>query len=392
MGRQCTVIVLDSVGIGEAPDAREYGDVGADTLGHIAQSQGGLRLPNLQRLGLGNIRHDDPLLGCAPVASPTAAWGKMQETALGKDTASGHWEFMGLVIEHAFQVFPEGFPEALIQQFLTATGAPGFLGGMPASGTQIIEELGAEHMRTGAPIIYTSADPVFQVAAHEDVVPLATLERWCEAFFPYALAAGLSRVISRPFVGSAEAGFTRTGNRHDWAYPPPKPTILDELASGGIRTLGIGKIASIYSGQGIAESLPTKNNHEGIEATLRAMRARSHDFVFTNLVDFDSSFGHRRDPAGYHRCLQEFDARLPELLASLEPEDLLIITADHGNDPTYRGTDHTREFVPLLAVGPGLAGKALGVRAGFADVGKTVAAYFGVEVANPLGTSFWPVG
>lgn len=388
MRSQCVVIVLDSVGIGAAPDAADYGDTGSDTLGHIAQSQGGLRLPNLQRLGLGNIRAHDPLLGCPPVDAPEAAFGRMQETALGKDTASGHWEYMGLVIEQAFRVFPDGFPPALIEKFLAVTGAERVLGGMPASGTQILEELGAEHMASGAPIVYTSADPVFQIAAHEAVVPLERLYAWCEAFFPFAIEAGLSRVIARPFVGDPKAGFTRTGNRHDWAYPPPRPTILDELQEHGVKTLGVGKISSIFSGQGVAGSVHTSNNAQGIDATIAAMRARDYDFVFTNLVDFDSEFGHRRDPAGYHRCLQEFDTRLPEILAALGPDDLLMITADHGNDPTWRGTDHTRELVPILAVGDGLAGRALGVRPTFADLGQSVAAFLGVSVQNPLGSSF----
>lgn len=387
MERQCTVIVLDSVGIGEAPDAWAYDDVGSDTLGHIASSQGGLQLPNLQQLGLGNIRADKPLKGCPPVANPRAAYGKMQETAFGKDTASGHWEFMGLVMEHAFRVFPEGFPPALLQKFVEVTGAPGTLCGMPASGTQVIDDFGEVHMRTGAPIIYTSADPVFQIAAHEEIVPLETLYRWCEAIFPHAVEAGLSRVIARPFVGSLETGFVRTGNRHDYAYPPPRPTMLDELAAAGKRTYGVGKISSIFSAQGIAHDVHTASNAEGIQATIDAMRAREYDFVFTNLVDFDSSYGHRRDPEGYHRCLQEFDAALPAILAAMRPDDVLMITADHGNDPTYRGTDHTREFVPILAIGGDFQGQPLGVRRSFADLGKTVLDVLSVPSSNPIGTS-----
>lgn len=388
MRRQCIVIVLDSVGIGDAPDAEEYGDKGSDTLGHIASSQGGLQLPNLQQLGLGNIRRDNPLIGCPPVENPTAAFGRLRETALGKDTASGHWEFMGLVIEQAFRTFPEGFPQELVDKFCAITGSTKILGGLPASGTQIIDDLGAEHMKTGIPIVYTSADPVFQIAAHEDVVPLETLYRWCKEFFPHAIEAGLSRVIARPFVGSPEEGFTRTGNRHDWAYPPPRPTILDEMQKAGVQTLGVGKIASIYSSQGIAKEVHTANNAEGIQHTLAAMEARAFDFVFTNLVDFDSNYGHRRDPEGYHQCLKEFDAALPAILERLGEDDLLIITADHGNDPTWPGTDHTRELVPVLVVGKGLAGKDLGVRPTFADVGQSVAAFFGAPIQNPLGSSF----
>lgn len=381
------MIVLDSVGIGEAPDAAGYGDVGADTLGNIAARVGGLRLPNLAQLGLGNISRPTPLIGCPPAAAPRASFGKLQETAHGKDTATGHWEFMGLVLDDPLTTYPDGFPAELIAELTRRWGVSGVLGNVAASGTQIIEALGPAHIQTGRPIVYTSADPVLQIAAHEDVVPIETLYQWCEAAFDLAIAHGLSRVIARPFVGLAP-DFQRTARRRDFTLPPPRPTILNELEDAGISCVGIGKISSIFSGSGIAREVITVDNNDGVDATLRELRSGDSDFIFTNLVDFDSRYGHRRDAEGYHRCLQEFDARLPELLLALGPEDLLIITADHGNDPTYRGSDHTREYVPVLLVGAGARpGRDLGVRESFADVGQTVADFFGVQAKNPLGRS-----
>lgn len=389
MKRQCVLIVLDSVGIGEAPDAAAYGDVGSDTLGGIALSQDGLDLPNLQAFGLGNIRADQPLLGCAPVRQPAASFGKLRETAHGKDTATGHWEFMGLVLDAPFTTYPDGFPEDFVDAMRAAFDVPDVLGNKAASGTAILDELGAAHQRSGLPIVYTSADPVLQIAAHEDTVPVEQLYAWCEAIFDSAVAFGLSRVIARPFVGEPGA-YVRTHRRKDFALPPPRPTLLDELSDHGVRTLGIGKIASIFSNSGVHGDVHTKNNDEGIEATLVAMHGRTHDFVFTNLVDFDQSYGHRRDPAGYHACLQAFDARLPDIVSALGPDDLLLITADHGNDPTYPGTDHTREYVPVLMYLPDTVGVDLGVGATFADVGQTVANFFGLAAANPLGRSMLP--
>ncbi|MCB9507212.1 MAG: phosphopentomutase [Myxococcales bacterium] len=390
----CALIVIDSVGIGELPDAAAFGDVGSDTLGNIARATGGLKLPNLQALGLGNIRREAPLLGCDPVAAPRAAFGKMAEVAPGKDTATGHWELMGLVPEVPFTTYPNGFPPSLIQPFLAAIGRQRVLGNEAASGTEILTRLGAEHVASGDPIVYTSADPVLQIAAHEDVVPLETLYRWCEVAFELAVPAGLSRVIARPFVGEAPI-FSRTYNRKDFTLAPTAPTFLDDLAAAGVACTGVGKIASIYAHSGVATEIHTAGNAEGIEATLEALRARSAPFVFTNLVDFDMLFGHRRDPAGYARSLEEFDAALPALLAALRPDDLLMIVADHGNDPTYRGTDHTREYVPLLAyterVSQGRTGPVdLGVRATFADVGRTVCDYFGVATTGTRGVSFLP--
>lgn len=387
MSAQCILIILDSVGIGEAPDAEAYGDVGSDTLGNIARAEGGLNLPNLQKLGLGNIRADDPLQGCPPHPSPGAAFGAMQEQADGKDSATGHWALMGLHLDHPLSTYPDGFPEPLIDTLKTRWGVERVLGNAAASGTTIIHELGQEHQRTGMPIVYTSADPVMQIAAHTSAVPLETLYQWCEQAFELAVQSGLNRVIARPFTGEFP-NFIRTADRRDFTLPPPKPTILNALEDAGVRTLGVGKIASLFAGDGVPRSVSTKDNQAGIDATLEAMHTRDADFVFTNLVDFDQDYGHRRDPAGYHRCLQEFDARLPELLAAMKPGDLLMLTADHGNDPTFKGTDHTRELVPVLLIGARApAGTNLGRRATFADAGQSVADFFGVQAEIELGTS-----
>lgn len=387
MGAQCVLIILDSVGIGEAPDAEAYGDVGADTLGNIARAEGGLKLPNLEALGLGNIRARKPLHGCPPHPSPRAAFGYMQEQADGKDSATGHWALMGLHLDRPLSTYPDGFPDAFIDALKVRCKSPHVLGNVAASGTAIIKELGQEHLRTGAPIVYTSADPVLQIAAHTSAMPLEALYEWCENAFDIAVAYGLNRVIARPFTGEFP-DFVRTSDRRDFTLPPPTPTILNDLENADIRTLGVGKIASLFAGDGVPQSVPTKDNQAGIDATLHAMRTREADFVFTNLVDFDQDYGHRRDPAGYHQCLREFDARLPEILAAMRPGDLLMLTADHGNDPTFKGTDHTREFVPVLLVGDRApAGTDLGHRATFADAGKTVADFFGVHTSIALGAS-----
>ncbi len=386
--KRCTFIVIDSVGIGELPDAADYGDVGSDTLGHIAEHEGGLELPNLRALGLGNIKRPTPMLGCGPLSSPTGGYGKMVETAFGKDTATGHWEFMGLVLEKPFKTFPDGFPDELVGAFLNAIGVEEALGNKAASGTVIIQELGEEHVRTGFPIIYTSADPVFQIAAHEDVVPVSKLYEWCEAAYDLCIAAGLSRVIARPFVGDFP-DYTRTYNRKDYALAPPRRTFLNDLEDAGVITRGIGKIPSIYAHDGIHQEVPTKGNAHGIEETLNAMRDSDAGFVFTNLVDFDMLYGHRRNPAGYAQCLRDFDAKLPEIIAELGDEDLLLIAADHGNDPTYRGTDHTREYVPMIAYSPKMRqGVNIGTRTTFADVGKTIVEFFCGGSKIEIGTSF----
>ena len=382
---RAVLIVLDSVGIGELPDAAAFGDEGAHTLGHILEAVPEVELPNLRALGLGNIEGFPQM---EPVEAPSAHFGRMQEISQGKDTTTGHWEFMGLVLEEPFRTFPDGFGPNILGPFVERTGCGGVLGNEAASGTVIIESLGREHRETGWPIVYTSADPVFQIAAHEDVVPLQTLYRWCEIAYDIVIPQNLSRVIARPFVGSWP-GYQRTANRKDFALPPARDTTLDALQATGVRVTGVGKIGNIYAGRGIGDSLTTKSNLDGIHKTLGCIGDRG-GLIFTNLVDFDAQYGHRRDPEGYARCLEEFDVHLPAILDALAEGDLLLITADHGNDPTFRGTDHTREYVPILALLKGQPGPggSLGSRASFADVGATVADFFGVAWAE--GTSFLP--
>ena len=393
MGTQGTskrafLVILDSVGIGEMPDAADFGDVGADTLGSIAQTAG-LKIPNLCALGLANIQRGSspPLMGLSPAPAPGAAFGRLAEKSQGKDTATGHWELCGVVTAEGFKTFPDGFPDGLLDKFIAQAGVDGVLGNKAVSGTVILEELGGEHVRTGWPIIYTSADPVFQIAAHEDVVPLETLYRWCKIAYDIMIPAGQNRVIARPFVGTAP-NFTRTYNRKDFACPPPAPTLLERLTKAGVEVTGVGKIPNIFADRGITHAVPTKGNDHGVEATLELLRSDRSGLIFTNLVDFDARYGHRRNPEGYAACLERFDTQLPDLLEALRPDDLLFISADHGNDPTFRGTDHTREYVPLLVTGAQVkAGVDLGTRASFADVGQTIADFFGI---SPLvsGESF----
>lgn len=362
MDKRVCVIVLDSAGIGAMPDAAEFGDEGSNTLGNIFKVQGKLDIPNLYAMGLGNIQDS----GLPKVEKPIGAYGKMAQKTKAKDTTSGHWEIAGLIMDTPFKTFPDGFPE----QDLMKWDSRGFLGNKAASGTQIIDELGEEHMKTGKPIVYTSADSVFQVAAHEDVIPLPELYRMCEdakAAFPE-----VGRVIARPFAG-APGTFKRTSNRRDFAVAPIGETILDSLVAKGKNVLGIGKIEDIFSNRGITHVNHTTNNVDGINATIEALKADDGiQFIFTNLVDFDMLYGHRNDPKGYAEALEYFDSRLPEILAALRPGDVLFITADHGCDPTTASTDHSREYVPVLAYGmePG----DLGVRDTFADLGAT--AYF----------------
>lgn len=380
-----TVIVLDSVGIGELPDAASFGDLGSHTLGHILERVPGTKLPHLQQLGLGNIA-DLPNLG--PAASPEAYYGKMAEISTGKDTMTGHWELMGLKIETPFQTYPEGFPEDLVTRFEQETGRK-MIGNKPASGTEILDELGEEHMKTGAWIVYTSADSVFQIAAHEEIIPLEELYRACEIARRLTLAPehSVGRVIARPFVGEPGA-FKRTPNRHDYAVSPPEPTVLNALKESGKDVISVGKINDIFSGEGISASYPTKSNLHGIQETIRLMEQPFNGLLFTNLVDFDSLFGHRRDPEGYAGALEEFDAYVPQLLERTGERDLLVITADHGNDPVHPGTDHTREYVPLLVYSTGLTSPgSLGVRASYADLAATIADNFGVQ-STVHGKSF----
>ena len=377
-------IVLDSVGIGELPDAADYGDVGRNTLGHIAESRP-LALPNLVRLGLANIA---PLAHLNPAASPIAAYGKGATHSPGKDTTTGHWEMAGVWLDQAFPVYPHGFPRELIAEFEKQIGR-GTIGNKPASGTEIIKELGEEHFRTGKPIVYTSGDSVFQIAAHEDVIPIVELYRICE--IARKLLDGpnrVGRVIARPFTG-ASGHFARTTRRHDYAVDPPKPMLLDVLADRSVPVFGIGKIHDIYNGRGVEKYVTTTGNPDGMAKITAALSERKSGLIFCNLVDFDMLFGHRKDVEGFAQSLEELDQFLEPFLALLRASDLLIITADHGCDPDPRWptTDHSREYVPILAYSPGSgAGVNLGVRSTLADMGQTVADNFGGRI--PHGRSF----
>ena len=380
-----TLIVLDGAGIGAMPDAPEWGDAGSDTFGHICESRQ-LNLPNLQSLGLGNIR---PLSGVPAVERPRGGYGKCALKSNGKDTTTGHWEMAGIILERAFPTYPNGFPQSIIDQFIEQTKVPGVLGNVPASGTEIIKELGEEHVKTGKPIVYTSADSVFQVAAHEDVIPLKRLYEICETARDILRGEHeVGRVIARPFLG-VPGSFYRTENRHDYAVPPPRENLLPLLSENELEVVCIGKIASIYDSTGVTQDLTAKNNQQSIDQTIRALQANTRGLIFSNLVDFDMLYGHRRDTEGYARALEHFDARWPELENAMRENDLVMITADHGNDPTFRGTDHTREFAPLIVFGkrakPGIN---LGTRSSLADIGRTIADNFVLHL--PAGDSFLP--
>ncbi len=373
--KRVLLLVLDGVGAGALPDADLYGDAGSCTLGNLALAVGGLDLPRLGLLGLGNII---PIKGVPPVARPCAAWGKMGMQAAGKDTTSGHWELMGVILKNPFPVYPRGFPPEIIEPFEARIGRR-VLGNKPASGTEILEELGPLHLATGCPIVYTSADSVFQVAAHEEVIPVPELYRICK--IARELLTGehaVGRVIARPFVGEP-GNFKRTPRRHDFSLPPPRPTLLDRLQEAGFQVITVGKVADIFAGRGITRSVPAGGNAEICAMTLRAFRELEQGLVFATLVDFDTLYGHRNDVEGFARALKEFDALLPDFLDLLRPGDLLVITADHGCDPTTPSTDHSREYVPLLVAGPAVKPVALGTRATLADLGATLGAYFGVE-------------
>lgn len=367
--------MLDSAGIGEMPDAAAWGDAGADTLGNIFKSRD-VHVPNLQKLGLGNIR---PLNGVPAEASPIGSYGKCTLKSNGKDTTTGHWEMAGIILEKAFPTFPNGFPDRIVDRFVAEAHVPGILGNVPASGTEIIKELGEEHVRTGKPIVYTSADSVFQIAAHEEVVPIDRLYEMCE--IARRILDGedkVGRVIARPFLGSNAADFKRTENRHDYAVAPPNANLLPLLKDAGLDVVCIGKIASIYDSVGVTEDLTAKNNDQTIDQTINALKADSRGLIFSNLVDFDMLFGHRRDTEGYAKALEHFDTRLPEIFDAMGDDDLLILTADHGNDPTFRGSDHTREYAPLLVFGKSARpGVDLGTRGSLADIGATIAENFG---------------
>lgn len=382
--KRAVVIVLDSVGVGELPDAWEYGDSGSNTLLHVAEAVGGISIPNLASLGLGNIIE---LPGICACSAPRASYGKMAEKSAGKDTTVGHWELAGVITDKPFPTYPQGFPDELIARFESLIGRK-VLGNKPASGTEIIEELGARHMETGFPIVYTSADSVFQIACHEEVVPVEELYEMCRIARQILVPPhNVQRVIARPFVGRPGA-FVRTERRKDFSLPPPAETLLDVVSGNGRDVIGIGKIEDIFAGRGLTKSVHTANNAEGVEATLDWMSRCESGLIFTNLVDFDMLYGHRNDPVGYARALEEFDRVVPALLSAVGEEDILVITADHGCDPTTPSTDHSREYVPLLFYTPGEGrGRDLGLRSSFCDLACTIADLMGLAHSFP-GISF----
>jgi phosphopentomutase len=377
------LVVLDSVGCGELPDARDYSDEGSDTLGNIARRVP-LKVPNLRRLGLTRVSAVNRITG---EPEPAGAFGRMAESSPGKDSVTGHWELTGLVLERPFPVFPMGFPRELMDEFERRIGR-GTLANKAASGTAILDELGAEHLRSGKPIVYTSADSVFQIAAHEDVVPVPELYRWCEIAYELAgVGLGVGRVIARPFIG-APGAFRRTANRRDFALTPFAPTLLDHVKEAGFPVVAIGKIEDLFAGRGITTATHTTSDEHGMDEVLQAMTTAPRGLIFANLVDFDTVYGHRNDAAGYAANLERVDARLGELMGRLAPRDLLVVTADHGNDPTTPSTDHSREYVPVFLMGAAVRpGVDLGTLQTFADVGQTLAQVFGV---GPLqhGSSF----
>src|SRR5829696_4040393 len=377
------LIVLDGAGIGAMPDAPEWGDAGSDTFGHILDSRE-VRLPNLQRYGLGNIRS---LQALPPLDHLRGSYGRCASRSNGKDTTTGHWEMAGIILEQPFPTYPNGFPPVVIDNFINDTGVPGILGNIPASGTEIIKVLGEEHVKTARPIVYTSADSVFQIAAHEEVIRLHRLYEICE--IARRILDGehkVGRVIARPFLGQPGA-FYRTENRHDYAVPPPRENLLPALADEGLDVVCIGKIASIYDSMGVTQDLTAKNNEQSIDQTIKALNGSTRGLIFSNLVDFDMLYGHRRDTEGYAKALEHFDARLPEIEAAMRDDDVMMLTADHGNDPTFRGSDHTREYAPLLVYGKrSRSGVNLGTRESLADIGQTIADNFRLKLA--AGESF----
>lgn len=372
--KRVIIIVLDSAGIGELPDAAEYGDEGSNTLGNIAAAVPGFSLPNLEKLGLGNI---DGIVGFKAAEEPLGCFGKMAERSVGKDTTTGHWELAGITLRKPFPVYPEGFPGDLVERFEKAIGTK-TLGNYPASGTVIIKELGQQHVKTGYPIIYTSADSVFQIAAHEDVIPVQRLYEICRTAREILTGEhAVGRVIARPFTGS-DGNYTRTANRRDFSLEPPEKTLLDHVKEAGLEVKAVGKIDDIFAGRGITQSIHVKNNMEGVDKTIGFIKERFSGLIFANLVDFDMYYGHRNDPEGYARALEEFDGRVPEIIDTMARQDILFITADHGCDPTTVSTDHSREYVPLLIYGKEIRiGVNLGTRKTFSDLAQTTAEYLG---------------
>lgn len=383
--KRAILVVLDSVGIGEMPDADQYGDVGSNTLGNIADQVGGMEIPHLEKLGLGNIA---PLKGVAVMDTPEGAFGKSAELSVGKDTVTGHWEMSGVILEKPLNTYPEGFSKEIMDAFESKIGRK-TLGNVVASGTEIIERLGDEHVKTGYPIIYTSADSVFQIAAHEGVIPLDELYRYCEIAREMLVGDWqVGRVIARPFVGE-DGVYTRTENRKDFALDPFNKTILEYVKEAGQNVMCVGKISDVFNNIGVTHSVHTKNNMQGVDETLKFMKKDLGGLLWTNLVDFDMKYGHRNDYVGYYNAIKEFDERLPEILETMTEDDILILTADHGCDPTTPSTDHSREYIPILVYGKNVKpGANLGVRRTFSDIGKTVLEYLGVQ--NDLyGESFW---
>jgi phosphopentomutase len=384
MTKRVILIVLDSVGIGELPDAALYGDEGSDTLGNIARKLGGLRLPNMSALGLGDIEGVDQI---EKVSLPNGAYGRCMEVSPGKDTTTGHWEIAGIQLDKAFPTYPDGFPEDVVKEFESLIGTR-ILANRPASGTAIIQELGDEHVKTGYPIVYTSADSVFQIAAHEDVIPLEKLYEMCTLARNMLKGKhAVGRVIARPFTGQS-GNYKRTTNRRDFSLEPIKPTLLNYIEKAGMDVCAVGKIEDIFSGSGINKAVHTKSNMEGVDQTLEYMKADTKGIIFTNLVDFDMLYGHRNNVEGYGRALEEFDNRLPEIMEAMGKDDVLMITADHGCDPTTPSTDHSREYIPILIYGNDIKhGINLGTRKSYSDIGKTIAELLGIE-APIAGESF----
>lgn len=383
--QRATIIILDGLGVGALPDADQYGDRDTNTLAHICEAVGGLALPHLTAMGLGNLGH---FSGIPPVAAPSACHGRMGEISAGKDSTAGHWELMGLVTETPFPTYPRGFPRTLMAAFEDAIGTK-TLGNVAASGTDIIQQLGDRHLETGCPIVYTSVDSVFQVAAHEAVIPVGRLYAICKTAREILVPPhGVCRVIARPFTGTS-GRYRRTAARHDFTLSPPGKTLLNLMKDAGYSVIGVGKIGDLFAGSGLTRSVPTQDNGQSVDRTLEAMGNLTTGMVMTNLVDFDMHYGHRNDPRGYGEALAAFDRRIPELLGKQHPSDLLVITADHGCDPTTKGTDHTREFVPLLVCGKPLrTGTDVGKRKSMADLGSTLYDYFGLR-GNLRGESFW---
>lgn len=385
MKKKVTLIVLDSVGIGELPDAKAYGDEGSNTLGNIAKAVKDFKLPNLEKIGLGNI---DEMVGFPVNNNATGAYGRCAELSKGKDTITGHWEIAGVILETPLNTYPNGFPKEIIEEFENKIGRK-TLGNVVASGTAIIDDLGEEHMRTGYPIIYTSADSVFQIAAHEEIISIDELYKMCEIAREMLVGDKMvGRVIARPFIGSGKGNFTRTSNRHDYAIEPFSKTMLEYISEANQSVMAVGKIKDIYTGKGVTDSITIKNNMDGVEKTLEFMRSDKNGLIFSNLVDFDMKYGHRNDVEGYANALIEFDNRLPEIISALGENDILMITADHGCDPTTESTDHSREYIPVLVYGKNIKENAnIGTRSGFSDIGKTILDL--LEVENELaGESF----